>query len=391
MFEIVMDVILYFQPPVKTSAPGKLSGVLEIAEHIGWHVQIIDEYPTRTRLRELVAFWHPLGAIVECGKESTTIDARPFGILPTVFFSHDPQALPSGSFAVTHDSAKTARLAARELLTTRFDTFAYLAHAEPHYWSTARQEAFVAALKLNGKRCRVFAPQTAGDVTQRQHELREFLRELPKPCALFAANDQTAAEAITAARFEGIAIPETLAVLGVDNYEPICEHTVPALTSIEPDFRRGGNLAALMLLARLRAKKGYRGEHHRAFGPLRIVRRASTRILSQPDKSVFEALDFIRREACNGLTSARVARIFPCSRRQSDIRFRNSTGHSILDEIHAVQLDRAKHLLADSNIQLKAVSDFCGFTNPNSLRKFFKRATGQSMRAWRTANRTVAR
>ena len=31
------------------------------------------------------------------------------------------------------------------------------------------------------------------------------------------------------------------------------------------------------------------------------------------------------------------------------------------------------------------------FTNPNYLRKFFKRATGQSMRAWRAANRTVAR
>lgn len=386
----MVKVILYFQSPAKTSAPGKLAGVLEIAKRIGWYVQTIDEFPTQTRLRELVEFWHPLGAIVECGKESATVDARQFDMLPTVFFSHDQQTLPSGSFSVTHDSAETARLAARELLMTRFDTFAYLPHAEPHHWCTVRQKAFIAALKLNGKRCRVFAPQAVGDATKRQHELRLFLRGLPKPCALFAANDQTAAEAITAARFEEIAIPEALAVLGVDNYEPICEHTVPTLSSIEPDFRRGGNLAALMLLARFRAKEGYQGKRHHSFGPFRIVRRASTRLLVQTDKSVLEALDFIRREACNGLTAARVARLFPCSRRQADIRFRKATGHSILDEIHAVQLDRAKQLLKDPNIQLKAISDFCGFTNPNSLRKFFKRTTGHSMRAWRAANRTAA-
>ena len=230
-----------------------------------------------------------------------------------------------------------------ELLMTRFDTFAYLPHAEPHHWCTVRQKAFIAALKLNGKRCRVFAPQAVGDATKRQHELRLFLRGLPKPCALFAANDQTAAEAITAARFEEIAIPEALAVLGVDNYEPICEHTVPTLSSIEPDFRRGGNLAALMLLARFRAKEGYQGKRHHSFGPFRIVRRASTRLLVQTDKSVLEALDFIRREACNGLTAARVARLFPCSRRQADIVSGNHR-HSILDE-STPSSSRAKQLL----------------------------------------------
>ena len=64
----MVKVILYFQSPAKTSAPGKLAGVLEIAKRIGWHVQTIDEFPTQARLRVLVEFWHPLGAIVECGK-----------------------------------------------------------------------------------------------------------------------------------------------------------------------------------------------------------------------------------------------------------------------------------------------------------------------------------
>ena len=93
----------------------------------------------------------------------------------------------------------------------------------------------------------------------------------------------------------------------------------------------------------------------------------------------------VRREARNGLQAARVARIFPCSRRQADNRFRHATGRSILEEIHAVQLEHAKQLLRDTSVQLKSISDFCGFTNPNSLRKFFLKATGKTMTAWRNA------
>ena len=37
-------------------------------------------------------------------------------------------------------------------------------------------------------------------------------------------------------------------------------------------------------------------------------------------------------------------------------------------------------------MQLKSISDFCGFTNPNSLRKFFLRETGMTMSQWREEN-----
>ena len=41
-----------------------------------------------------------------------------------------------------------------------------------------------------------------------------------------------------------------------------------------------------------------------------------------------------------------------------------------------------EQLLAGT-MPLKAISDFCGFENPNSLRKFFKAQTGMTMTAWR--------
>ena len=56
---------------------------------------------------------------------------------------------------------------------------------------------------------------------------------------------------------------------------------------------------------------------------------------------------------------------------------------SFFEEIHAVQLERAKQLLRDTSVQLKEISDFCGFKNANSLRKFFLRETGMTMSDWR--------
>jgi len=98
-------------------------------------------------------------------------------------------------------------------------------------------------------------------------------------------------------------------------------------------------------------------------------------------------LELIRNEACSGLTADKVARRFPYSRRLADIRFRQATGHSILEEIHNVQLERAKQILLESDRQIKSISDFCGFQNPNSLRKFFKRETGMTLSEWKNKNR----
>ncbi len=382
-----MEVILYFQPSAKSSAPGKLYGVQEIAAINGWHVQTVEGRISKKRIKELRDFWHPIGAIAECGSESASIDTSIFGDLPVVFYAHNPKSLPASALSVSHDSAETARAAAKELMTTGFDSFAFIPFERKTYWSEERKKAFMTALKLNGKKCRVFDTGPGYlDHTERQIRLRTFLSSLERPCAVFAANDVTAADVVTAAHFENIDIPKDLAIIGVDNYEHICEHTTPPLSSIEPDFRLGGRTAATMLLAVIKDGGRFSGERHRSFGPLRIVRRATTRLLSTYSKHVSKALELIRSEACSGITASDVAKLFPYSRRLADIRFRLATGHSILEEIHKVQLERAKQILLESDRQIKSISDFCGFKNPNSLRKFFKRETGISMREWRNLN-----
>lgn len=381
-----METVLYFQPPTKTFAPEKLAGVRDIMERRHHQVQVIEEKPTARLVDELWDFWNPLGAVMDCGGEYNDVDAALFGKHPVVFIGHNPDNLPKRSLLVSNDQRETARAAARELLSTGYGNFAFVHVPGRKKWSELRERGFTDALAINGRTCAVFRPSDApGNGIGWMKGLRRFLAALKKPCALFAANDKTAESVIAAAALEGLDTPRDLAVIGVDNFEPICEHTKPSLTSIEPDFRRGGRLAATMLLALSTSKGKWRGSRTQTFGPLRVVRRDSTRILFAPDKAVAAALDLIRREACNGLGSARVAAIFPCSRRQADNRFRRATGRSILEEIHAVQLERAKQLLRDTSVQMKAISDFCGFTNPNSLRKFFLKETGMTMSAWRSA------
>lgn len=384
-----MNTVLYFQSKSKTSAPEKLAGVREIMEKRGHAIQIIEERPTARLVRELWDFWNPLGAIIDCGGEYNDIDAKIFTGRNVVFFGHTPDTLPSNCLLVSNDQKETARAASRELLSTGFGNFAFVHPPDRKKWSEMREKGFVDSLALNGKTCRVFASTAdKADAIKWILALRRFVAALPRPCAVFAANDRTAEKVISVAALEGVSVPSEMAVIGVDNFTPICEHTSPPLSSIEPDFRRGGNLAAMLLLASLMSKGRWRGSRTQMFGPLRVVRRASSRVLASPDRYVSAALDLIRGEACAGLTSAQVAAAFPCSRRMADMRFRRATGHTILDEIHAVQLERAKELIRNPNMPLKAISDFCGFANPNSLRKFFRRETGMTMSKWRASRKS---
>jgi len=381
-----MDVVLYFRPTPKAySKPEKLAGVLDIAQKAHVHVQVIEEPPRSNKTRHLCEFWKAKGAIVECGGRQSEIRPSVFGKLPVVFFNHSLESLPSNCFAVSHNSRQTGELAARELLMSGIGNFAYVPDTTNAFWSREREQGFRNALSLNGRRCATLRWQgRAKNATGRNKFLQSYLKKLPKPCAIFAANDFLAAEVITATRMAGLAVPEEIAVLGVDNSTSVCEHANPTLSSIEPDFRRGGNLAMLMLLAAIHDGNAFRGPRQRTFGDLQIVRRLSTKRLQRADPAVADALDYIRRHACDGLKAAEVARRFPCSRRMVDMRFGKAIGHSILDEIQSVRLERAKGMLLNPNQELKSISDFCGFKNPNSLRKFFRKETGMTLSEWRT-------
>ena len=278
-----MRIIIYFQYQSKTNASDKYGGIQEIAHNLNWRVRIHEGLPDAETIRELIAFWNPDGMIFACGGTAVTVDPSVFGKLPVVFFDHDPARLPAGAFSVSHDSAATTRMAFKELALAGANDFAYIPYPEKMFWSDERGRAFADAVRLNGGRLHGFSwgglDASDSAAIRRQRVLRKFLPTLPRPCALMAANDRIAAETLAAAESLQIRVPHDLAVVGVDNARDICENTVPTLSSVRPDFYSGGRMAAIMLEALIVKRKSFRGERQRTFGPLEVVRRASTHLL----------------------------------------------------------------------------------------------------------------
>ena len=179
-------------------------------------------------------------------------------------------------------------------------------------------------------------------------------------------------------------MPGDIAVLGVDDDEQICENTMPTLSSISPDFAHGGYLAAEML-GRLIDGDGPRRAFLR-YEPGTIVVRQSTRRFAFSRERIAEAVEMIRRRACEGISVEDVASYIGIPRRTAEMHFRAATGRSIHEEIDEVRFTKVLALLKNPRQALDAIPDLCGFSTCVALRKAFKLRTGLSMREWRVRN-----
>ena len=112
------------------------------------------------------------------------------------------------------------------------------------------------------------------------------------------------------------------------------------------------------------------------FPPLLVDRRQSTRGRGRREPRILEAMEMIRREACDGLTAAALAARFPGTRRLFDLRFREAIGHPPLDEILNIRLERAMELLVHAESPISVISSMCGFPSEWEFWHFFRKRTG---------------
>ena len=68
------------------------------------------------------------------------------------------------------------------------------------------------------------------------------------------------------------------------------------------------------------------------------------------------------------------------------MRFREATGHAVLDEIMHVRLEKAYTLLSQTDTAIGAIPSLCGFRSERTLEALFLDRTGMSMRDWRKRN-----
>ena len=70
----------------------------------------------------------------------------------------------------------------------------------------------------------------------------------------------------------------------------------------------------------------------------------------------------------------------------AEMKFRKITGHSILDEIQSVRIEKVKRMLQETDRNLSVMANLCGLKNQNSLCKLFRKETGMTMTDWRRSH-----
>src|SRR6185369_12118888 len=82
-----------------------------------------------------------------------------------------------------------------------------------------------------------------------------LLSRSPRPTAIFAGNDETAAGVYRTAYLRGVKIPDQLTVIGFDD-SPLASRLCPSLTTMRQPIRDMGRLAAEKVMAKIARQQG---------------------------------------------------------------------------------------------------------------------------------------
>ncbi len=300
--------------------------------------------------------------------------------------------LPPLVARVDMDLAAIARAAADHFQSRAdFRSAGYVECQFDHGWSRHRGDAVVAEFKRRGIETHRFLhygrPSDSANPGPDFEGLARWLRDLPKPAAVVAANDATADEVIRLCKATDIAVPRDVAVLGMDDNPVFCQHSEPNISSVHFDGHAAGQNAACALAAMMdgapvpdRATLRYGAT---------VAKRGSTAATPSIGEVVQKALDFIDANACSGATLSDVVRHCRYSRTLVTLRFRQMTGMSVEQAIRARRLDEVRRLLRETSLSAEEIAPRCGYENVSALRRAFVRDTGLTMGAWRRANADV--
>ena len=369
----------------KTSRRDCLGGIFRFArEEARWNLRLVhaDEHVNPQSLVDLNV--DEIDGIIT--SESGIADVM--GLLtqyniPLVSIGSRTQASMRGLSRVAFvkiDDAEVGRFGAERL--SAYGQFAACAFVKPQQdaeWANLRARHF--RLEFQKRTKCPYHEHVGTDL------LAPWLSALPKPAAIMAANDTLAFSVLEAAASAGIAVPQSLAVVGTDNDVFLCDAAKPPLSSILPDHEEVGFLAATELQRLMTCKRRSSKPKTVLCQKHRFIERESTRHIVPAARILREALTFIDSEAVHGIGPAEVAKHLGVSRRLLDLRFNEFSGRTVSETIRDRQLDAIKRFLSDTKLPIRLISEKCGFKNETYPKELFRKRFGMSMKDWRKKNR----
>ena len=264
-----------------------------------------------------------------------------------------------------------------------FEKFAYCG-LDPLYWSKERCQALQHIVAVNGHELIVYPKLRNQTLRKWENEkpiLEKWLKSLPKPIGLLAANDFRGKEVLEACLEAQIAVPKEIAVLGVDDDDCICPFTNPPLSSIKRCFHKGGYESAVALNSLMLGE--IPEKHEIIIEPREVIQRQSTNVLAVDNSTVAEALLFIRSQENQFLSVTQVANHVAAHPRVLYNLFKKYLGHTVYDEIKRVRSDEIARLLLETDMTVSQIAQEMGFDNSDNFARYFYQAKKMSPTAYR--------
>jgi LacI family transcriptional regulator len=220
------------------------------------------------------------------------------------------------------------RLVAEHFLSSGLAHFAVFDLDTEAYFEERRDD-FIAALAAAGHVCDHFHASAEGerpaDWERQQGAIARWVAELPKPVGILACTDQLAFWLLDACRRAGAAVPEEVAVVGVENDETLCTMAAPPLSSVAFDG--------------------------------------------------------------DGIGVGDVIKHAGLSRTLLERRMREAIGRTPGAEIHRVRFDEVRRLVDSTDLTLAAIARRCGFKHPHYMAEAFKKHFGMTPGSYRQSRR----
>jgi LacI family transcriptional regulator len=282
----------------------------------------------------------------------------------------------TGFAGINSNHEKIGNLAAEHFIAKRHKNFAFIGFKDVAF-SEKRCQAFTNAIEAHGFNVlvkdttlaqdqRAFFNTNTSPITNRG-ALKAWLEKLPKPVAIFAANDLLALNVLQLAQDSSIKVPEEMAVLGVDDDRLLCAFAETPISSIDPNAFGIGFAAARVLTAAIKSPSPKATHPIYHVSPKCIVERNSTEchaikpewlahVLGQIDSSIDQPLSTMDLVKMTGRSHVTISNIF-----------RKTLGISPLQYITQVKMKTAKKMLEEGKFLVKEVAAKTGY---QSLSRF---------------------
>lgn len=288
---------------------------------------------------------------------------------------------------VLEDHAHAAQIVAEHFHQRGFKNFAF--YSDTANWSyDERGTAFVAALKAKGHACQWLRWHKSpafctgrNEWKRKRNWLAAQMKLLPKPLAVFAANDEQALDVLESCESVGIHVPDQAAIVGAENYLMAADSMHTPISSVDTNLQLLGYEGAALLDQLMNGKPAPQS-------PVRVpaaglIVRKSSDILALKHSGVAKSLQFMWKHSHEPISVKDLVAVSGMSRRGLHKAFLDQIDCTPGQEIHRLRIERAKRLLANSNEKIEALAEMCGYQSANSLSVAFKNTTGMSPKQYR--------